>query len=167
MIWSDIDGYFDFSDLYDHAIERAQNGAVFAEVGLYKGRSAAYMAQAIRASGKDIRFAGVDNFLYSSRDEFDQNMRACGVDMDIVVYSGDSHVIAEEFNDGAFDFVYIDADHSYEAVKRDIAAWLPKIKPGGIIAGHDRVREGVHRAVAEAFPGGFETMGVLSWLKRV
>ena len=41
------------------------------------------------------------------------------------------------FVDGVLDFVYIDADHSYQAVMDDIAAWMPKVKPGGVIAGHD------------------------------
>ena len=37
------------------------------------------------------------------------------------------------------DFVYIDARHDYESVLEDLDAWCPKMKPGGIIAGHDYV----------------------------
>lgn len=44
---------------------------------------------------------------------------------------------AKNFADGSLDFVYIDANHSYAFVKEDILAWLPKIKKGGIIGGHD------------------------------
>ena len=44
---------------------------------------------------------------------------------------------AKEFEDKSVDFVFIDADHRYESVKKDIVAWIPKIRPGGIIAGHD------------------------------
>ena len=36
-----------------------------------------------------------------------------------------------------FDFVFIDGDHRYESVRRDIQAWLPKVRPGGIMGGHD------------------------------
>lgn len=44
---------------------------------------------------------------------------------------------AKEVVDSSLDFVFIDADHSYEAVKEDIEAWTPKVKKGGIVAGHD------------------------------
>jgi hypothetical protein len=46
--------------------------------------------------------------------------------------------------------VYIDADHEYEAVKADIAAWWPHVLPGGILAGHDyHLFPGVKQAVDE------------------
>lgn len=41
------------------------------------------------------------------------------------------------FPDESLDFVYIDANHAYEFVKQDIAMWYPKVKMGGILAGHD------------------------------
>jgi hypothetical protein len=41
------------------------------------------------------------------------------------------------FDDGSLDFVYLDAQHHKEAVKEDINYWWPKIKNGGILAGHD------------------------------
>ena len=44
---------------------------------------------------------------------------------------------ADMFPDGMFDYVFIDGDHGYDACKRDIAMWLPKVKSGGILAGHD------------------------------
>ena len=45
----------------------------------------------------------------------------------------------KQFKDESLDFVYIDAQHHYEAVKEDIALWRPKVKKGGILAGHDYV----------------------------
>jgi hypothetical protein len=53
-----------------------------------------------------------------------------------------------------FDFVFIDADHSYEGCAADIAAWAPKVKPGGLLCGHDYDNPdfpefGVKRAVDE------------------
>ncbi len=44
---------------------------------------------------------------------------------------------AANFQDSALDFVYIDALHQYEPVLQDMQAWFPKVKRGGILAGHD------------------------------
>lgn len=63
---------------------------------------------------------------------------------------------AREITDESLDFVFIDADHSYEGCKADILAWFPKIKAGGLICGHDYDNPdfpdwGVSRAVKELF----------------
>lgn len=44
---------------------------------------------------------------------------------------------AKDFEDGFLDAVYIDGDHRAEAVAEDLAAWIPKVKKGGLIMGHD------------------------------
>jgi len=44
---------------------------------------------------------------------------------------------AKLFEDGYFDFVYIDANHVYKEVIADLEAWYPKIRKGGMLAGHD------------------------------
>ena len=44
---------------------------------------------------------------------------------------------AKLFPDDYFDLVYIDADHTKESVKEDCATWLPKVREGGILCGHD------------------------------
>lgn len=46
----------------------------------------------------------------------------------------------KRFEDNSLDFVYIDGDHSYEAVMDDIEVWIAKVKPGGILAGDDYIR---------------------------
>ena len=55
--------------------------------------------------------------------------------------------------DRAFDLVFIDALHDHESVVDDIGAWLPRVRPGGVLAGHDFNHKwpGVERAVAEWF----------------
>jgi SAM-dependent methyltransferase len=66
--------------------------------------------------------------------------------------SGDA---AASFPDESLDWVYIDADHAYEGVKRDLDAYFRVVKPGGFIAGDDYGHvdrwfgDGVTRAVDE------------------
>jgi hypothetical protein len=42
-----------------------------------------------------------------------------------------------EFKDNTLDFCHIDAGHTYKDVLQDMYAWYPKIKPGGVLCGHD------------------------------
>jgi hypothetical protein len=61
---------------------------------------------------------------------------------------------AAQFPDHLLDFVFLDADHSYEGCMADIKAWAPKIRPGGLLCGHDYQNVdypcfGVERAVDE------------------
>ncbi len=58
------------------------------------------------------------------------------------------------FEDDSLDWVYIDGDHHYAAVKADLQLWYPKVRPGGVLAGDDMHTggwwgDGVARAVAE------------------
>lgn len=54
-----------------------------------------------------------------------------------VLLRGPSVTAATAIADSSLDFVFIDADHTYEAVSADLAAWWPKVRPGGILSGHD------------------------------
>ncbi len=61
---------------------------------------------------------------------------------------------AKTFPKEYFDWIYIDANHTYNAVKKDLEAWYPKVKKTGIIAGHDYTKKpffpiGVIQAVDE------------------
>lgn len=50
---------------------------------------------------------------------------------------GNSVDVANTIEDGSLDWIYIDADHKYESVMADYHAWMPKVRLGGIVSGHD------------------------------
>jgi len=70
-----------------------------------------------------------------------------------------SEAATEHIEDGSLDFLYIDGNHQYEFVKKDIELYYPKVKKGGIIGGDDytsspeteRERFGIFKAVNEFF----------------
>lgn len=76
-------------------------------------------------------------------------------DLQILGMKLQSAAAAQYFANQSVDAVFVDADHSYDGVARDITAWLPKIKPGGVLCGHDFHSvhwPGVVRAVQELVP---------------
>ncbi|MFA5314302.1 MAG: class I SAM-dependent methyltransferase [Methanomassiliicoccales archaeon] len=74
----------------------------------------------------------------------------------VVIIRDDCHNACNVFSDGHFDFIYIDANHDYEYIKRDMHDWYSKLRSGGIFAGHDYMdgirhtgKYGVKTAVGE------------------
>ena len=61
-------------------------------------------------------------------------------------YSDTAH---EKLENGAYDFVYIDADHSYGWVLHDLHVYWPKVKEGGLLCGHDRSLPEVNKAITD------------------
>ncbi len=68
--------------------------------------------------------------------------------IDLQLLRGDSAKMAEAVADASLDFVYLDADHTYSAVSADIAAWWPKVRVGGTLAGHDYVKRTLPNGVS-------------------
>lgn len=85
----------------------------------------------------------------------------------VIKHKGKTADMHGGFCDNSVDFVYIDADHSYEGVLEDITNYLPKIKKGGIIGGHDYAGwyPGVIQAVDELLGKPDEIFEDTSWIK--
>jgi len=86
----------------------------------------------------------------------------------IVKIKKSSKEASKDFEDNFFDFIYIDANHSYEHVQEDIALWLPKAK--SFICGHDyhsKHHKGVQKAVNEIFQVPTKTFKDSSWLVQL
>lgn len=135
-------------DLYKRTIELSNDGSHFVEIGTWKGKSASLMAVEIANSGKNIKFDTIDTFKGSEEHqntvEITNNLlyEICLENLESVkdyvnIIVGDSAHCMQNYANESLDFIFIDGDHSYEGAKRDILACLPKLKPGGIIAGDD------------------------------
>jgi predicted O-methyltransferase YrrM len=175
--YENIKGWFDFQDVYTTMVNTASHGMHFVEVGAYYGKSAAYMAVEIINSGKDIKFDCVDTWDFvPSQTEISQEMceglyeiflkNIEPVKNKITPIKALSWDGAAFYEDNSLDFVFIDAAHDYESVKKDINAWFPKVKKGGVIAGHDYTWcADVQKAVNEFFKGKtiYETEGCWSY----
>lgn len=151
-------GWFDYQDLYARQVATASDGDKFVEVGAWCGQSAAFMGVEIVNSGKGIFFDVVDTWLGSQNESlhtdyvaanggtvlpiFQANMIAGGLTLgdaarEINVVTSDGVVAAANYANDSLKFVFIDADHSKKVVSDMIAAWWPKVKSGGTLAGHD------------------------------
>jgi hypothetical protein len=73
-----------------------------------------------------------------SQEELDEQCVAVGkIDRRIIIDRTPSILASQHYEDGWFDFVYIDADHTESAIAADLRVWWPKVRRGGVLAGHD------------------------------
>jgi SAM-dependent methyltransferase len=164
--WQSVQGFFAGKYIFEEQVACARDGAVFVELGAWKGQSTVFMAVEIINSGKRIEFYSVDSFAGIAfnglapkrlddvtgailKSEWIKNTEPIKDYVHLI--HEDSAKAAELFADATVDFVYVDADHSYPSVTRDIKAWWPKIKPGGVMAGDDLNWFNVEKAITDFF----------------
>jgi predicted O-methyltransferase YrrM len=157
--YKNIQNWFNYESVFDMAIRNAKDGAKFVEIGVWKGGSTAYMGVEIFNSGKKIEFDAIDTFEGSKEhgvvvglyEEAYNNLKTL-IDANVVnLIKGHSQDVVSKYGDESLDFCFIDGSHEYEDVKKDILAYLKKVKKGGILAGHDydSLWDGVIKAVDE------------------
>lgn len=166
--YNNVNGYFDFENIYNKANDDFPRDASFIEIGVWLGKSACYMAELIKERGSNNKFYCLDHFMGeinatdqqnviknnsgSVYDLFLANMSKAGVDNFFIPIKDFSQNAAYNFPDKSFDFIFLDAEHSYGCVKNDLNTWYPKLKEKGTFAGHD-YRDGVRKAVDEFAAG--------------
>lgn len=169
-----IDGWASYSEqgllLSTILSELDTSNLVIAEIGVYKGRGTAMWVVELINRGIQFDYFAVDHFLGS--EEHDKGIdyysitkgNLCSIIDKITLVNNDSISQAALYEDNYFDIVYIDASHDYHAVLADVAAWLPKVKPGGIICGDDYIMgwPGVMTAINQSF-SSVNTIGSQQW----
>lgn len=121
------------------------------EVGIYVGSSLIAWSLIREGRGDCI---GVDNWAYTEntpqqREKCLRNIETAGSSATVLEMTS---IEAAQVVQAPLAFVFIDGDHAYESVKRDIEAWTPKVMSGGIVAFHDygaKRHTGVKQAIDE------------------
>ena len=104
------------------------------------------------------------DMLVTAHKQFTERM---SVHSNIEVRESTSLAEAEKFDDGSIDMVYIDGRHDEASVRADIKAWLPKVKKGGWVTGHDINIGGVQVPVKEIFGNTYKSYSDSSWAAQV
>lgn len=171
MTYQDIPGWFDGADVlsYQELSGKVLRG-VIVEVGSWMGKSSASIAPICRINGTRVfcvdTWAGYPDQTPENLPQrtdyyttFLRNVLTFG-NQDVLFPIRLTSVEASQlFEPASVNMVFIDAAHDYENCSSDIKSWLPKIKSGGIIAGHDYGKNGgvtwagVNKAVDELVPG--------------
>jgi len=158
----------DIQTLYDSVRYVRSDHAVVVEIGSFCGLSACIFAHSLRRHGLGGQVFCVDLwdtyvemnpsaketgfFAYKSgqlRQLFDHYTKTAAA-TGIVPMCEDSTQAWRRFSDESIDLLFVDGDHSFEGCLRDLRNWYPKVKPNGVILGHDYDWETV-RAAAQQF----------------
>ena len=167
--------FFGIIDLINNISENMYVGSRMLEIGSYMGESTAMFA----ASGMFDEVHVLDP--HEGYEEFNELFGWTWEDVkrewklntrhnhEIIHLRNEySYNVHADFPDGYFDFIYIDGDHSYEGVRQDIELYLPKLRKGGIIGGHDYSANewpGVVKAIHETLGKPDYVFLDQSWIK--
>jgi cephalosporin hydroxylase len=153
--YKEIDGWFNFEDAYNEIAERlnpfSKYGDIIVEVGSYKGKSTVYMAELLQLKfgiSQIPDFFAVDVWegevekngsLYPSASfkEFYANLEQAEVEEYVAPLRMHSIAAANLFKGHSVSALFLDGDHSYEALSEELRAWYPKVSKDGYFIGHD------------------------------
>ena len=134
-----------------------------AELGVHKGRTFLFLLHScpnLTMIGVDLWAAqpdneGPENYVTSSHVANEARVRELAEDFGerAIIIKDWTHKAAEQVEDNSLDFVFIDADHSSEAVQNDVEMWWAKVKDTGWVLGHDISWPTIKVVADELLPG--------------
>ena len=152
-------------EFYSKIVKENPSFRNFVEIGVWNGDSITHLCQELKKLNRKFHAHAVDLWTSLvvpkeheeaqklSLTRFIEKIKVNELGTNITLHQVDSTMAAELFKDGYFDLIFIDANHTYKKMKEDALAWRPKLKEGGVIAGHDYTEPscGVKQAVDEVF----------------
>ena len=137
--------------LYDTA-KRLGSGN-YANLGTFKGASAAYMSLGLKQVGASGKIYAIDDYTLKALNGYPERMmnfcKDLGIDSYIEVCTGTTSEWGEKLKDVKFKAVFIDAGHRYEVVKEDFEVWGPLVEIGGELIFHDIEYTNVSKVLEE------------------
>ncbi len=162
--YNDVPGWGNFGTIHTNVLSNIPEGSTVVELGVAFGRGIATLVEMSRNLNKKFRIVGIDNFQGESKEDYDKyysgfglkstveqlaRFGVCADEYEIMV--GNTSELAKEFDKAHY--VFLDADHSYAGVSKDLEAWWPRIPKGGYMGGHDWEFSTVSAAVKNMFSG--------------
>lgn len=149
---------------YRRLVEQMPDGSLLVEVGSYDGGSLVTLLDLIKSKKLQVLVADLFNQpmtddlndrgqMIGSRESFLSNMAEAGIDLLAVLKTSEEVVEWLRLNKKTPHLIFVDADHEYEPVKKDIALLWPVLPENGILSGHDFFdhHPGVKKALLEKF----------------
>jgi predicted O-methyltransferase YrrM len=132
-----VEGYlYPHEGAFLHRLARNAPGqGRIVEIGSFHGRSTLCLASGLRRRGAGHLLA-VDPQKYGAEGSLRSSLRRFGLD-DWVDVRVQTSLAASRTFEGQASAVFIDGDHAETAVREDVAAWLPRLEPGGLLVLHD------------------------------
>ena len=161
--WENVPGWFNFQKLYNNVAHKFPDGSVYLELGVFLGKSLFYLTDILTSQRKfKSKVIGIDKWeiddyfgevqmpwgekasewkvregnevLYLQFLNYYNNFKY----KDLIDHiRTDTHNSSTLFEDNSIDYIFIDANHTYEYVLKDLELWWPKVSLNGIISGHD------------------------------
>ena len=153
----EIQGWMTHVEL-DWLFKQARAHQQIVEIGSWFGRSTHALCTACDGhvsavdhfQGSPAELAGPHQFAKTG-DVFAEFWKNCGDFDNMEAFKMPSAEAAAQFGDGSLDMVFVDGDHTKAGVLADLTLWRPKLRPGGLLCGHDRYQDGVPAALTEFF----------------
>jgi hypothetical protein len=135
----------------DFLLRMMPRDSVCAEIGVWQGHFSARILEIVRPRALHLidpwRFQPAFPHTWygglkaAEQDDMDRLyegvVRALGADRRVTIHREFSERAAPDFPDAFFDWIYVDGNHHYESVKRDLELYEPKVRTGGFICGDD------------------------------
>lgn len=156
-------GHLDTYHLFFY-VKRIPQGGTYLEIGCAKGGSVLCAYLASKFSGISIHFIGIDP---KPAGDLYENTKSISC---FEFIKSTSDAAKDKIVNESVDLLFIDGDHEYGQVKRDIKNYSPKVKVGGIILGHDYhyndPKSGVKEAVDEMFGDNITVLHSAIWVTK-